>query len=198
MPYLSQDDVHHAARDLREAGLDRIKQGWLLKWLFLKEHGLAPGVTITFTPEDCRDFGLRWVVVDASGAGDQTVFLPFTGKWAGWETPTTAWWRNTFHSQLKRESGSWSRPDKTGTGSERATTGAEMSRYIAGLREAIGSGVPLDALAAWRYRVDELPEDLDERGLAQRLVDELQLTEPELDAVFKVDRPDVDPFDLEA
>lgn len=197
MPYLSQEDVHRAARELGAAELDRIKQGWLLKWVFLKERGLAPGVTVTFTPEDCRVFGLRWVVVDASQAGDQTVFLPFTGKWFGWETATTTWWRNTFHSQLKREAGSWSRPDKTGTGSELATTGAEMSRYIAGLREAFGGEVPLGALAAWRYRVDDLPEGLDQQGLAQRLVHELQLTAAELDAVFSDDRPEVDPFEPE-
>jgi hypothetical protein len=198
MPYVSQEDVHRAARELGDAGLDRIKQGWLLRWLFLKERHLGPGVTVTFTPEDCRDFGLRWVVVDAARTGDQKVFLPFAGKWFGWETPTTAWWRNTFHSQLKRESGSWSRPEKTGTGSELATTGAEMSRYIAGLREAIGGEVPLGALSVWRYRLDDLPNDLDEQGLAQRLVDELQFTAPELDAVFSDDGPAVKPFESEA
>ena len=198
MPYLDQEAVHSAARALRAAGLDRIKQGWLLKWLFLKERGRAPRVSVTFTVEDCRDFAMRWVVIDASDAGDRTVYLPFTGKWAGWETPTTSWWRNTFHSQLKRESGSWSRPDTTGAGSERSTTGAEMSRYSAGLREAIGGGVPLPELAAWRYRADDLPTDLDHTSLAQRLVYELQLTRAELDAVFREDGPEVHPFEAEA
>lgn len=198
MPFLDQEAVHSAARTLRAASLDRIKQGWLLKWLFLKERGLAPGVLVSFTVDNCRDFAMRWVVIDATDAGDRKVYLPFTGKWAGWETPTTSWWRNTFHSQLKRESGSWSRPDTTGVGSERSTTGAEVSRYIAGLREAIGGDVPLVGLAAWRYRADDLPADLDDAALAQRLVQELQFTSSEIDAVFGADRPEVQPFNAEA
>ena len=198
MPYLSQEDVHHAARTLRDAGLNRMSQGTLWRWLILKERGLRPGATVTFTSDYCREFALRWAVVDASGAGDRTLFQPFNAKWSTWEGEKTKWWLNSFYSQLKREAGpAWSRPEETDVGVWE-TTGTETSAYIAGLRNTFESRVPLVALAAWRYRTSQLPDGADEKHLAQRLVDELKLAPPELDAVFGHDHPDILPFDTEA
>lgn len=198
LPYLSQEDVHEAARVLGEAGLNRMSQGTLWRWLILKERGLRPGATVTFTSDYCRDFALRWTVVDALDAGDRTVFQPFNAKWSTWEGEKTKWWLNSFYSQLKREAGpAWSRPEETEDGIWE-TTGTERSAYIAALRDTFNSRVPLLALAAWRYRSTELPGGFDEQGLVQRLVGELELTAPELEAVFGHDHPDVAPFDTEA
>lgn len=198
MPYVSQGDVHAVVRALREAGLNRLSQGTLWRWLLLKERGLGPGATVTFTSDYCRDFALRWTVVNASAGGNRTSFQPFTARWSTWESASTKWWLNSFYSQLKREAGpAWSHPRETEQGVWE-TTGDESSAYLSGLRDAFESRVPLASLAIWRYRADELSEDTDEPALVQRLINEVQLEAAELDAVFTDHDLDVDPFEPEA
>lgn len=195
--YLSQETVEEAVQKLKDTGLGRT-QASLWRWLLLKSQGLGPNTTATFTSERCTEFADRWVRVH--GLGDErTIFQPFDGAWA-WAEGKTAWSVQTLYTQLnrqvtKREREIWHAAEDTGTPGLWSISGADPSSYAQGLKALFKKRVPLVPLAVWRYRTDELPEDTDEQTLAQRLVDELELTAAELNAVFSDDRPEVTPAD---
>lgn len=180
--HLAATRVAAAATALQQVGTSRHQVNPLIQFLLVSSCRENPGdQQVLLSPHQVTTFCDAWFEVP--GHADMPWFVPLGNN--GWNREATngGYPIGTVWSTLDRSSGKRNKVFKAQALSpnERQVSlesGQALLDGLAGLVTAgsINRKLPLRELAIWRFRADELPDDIEIKALEEQLVTELKLT----------------------
>lgn len=193
--------ARYISLDMAKWALEQLKDscnGLFVDFLLIKREGLAPKNPITITTRSTANSALRLMGVTRSDGSnldnDHVFFNPFVWQWRHQGYP-----RSGTYTSLERSN--TLRPivkiEHDREGMILTLTDNYRDAVQTKLRRSKGKQlrVPIEALATWALRYDELPEGVSIEKAVELFKTEYHLSEDETKAFFaKADVPSVPPF----